>query len=105
MYEANAIQFGMDQMLEASSRKLSSFIHWYYWSLHLGPLIIFYILLALLVYMQQQCTTNLQYPLQHNILFSWLMLPPSIIQSILFILGLCIIRKSTLIQYKVVLLN
>ena len=66
MYEANAIQFGMDQMLEASSRKLSSFIHWYYWSLHLDPLIIFYILLALLVYMQQQCTTNLQYPLQHN---------------------------------------
>ena len=32
MYESNAIQFGMDQMLEASSEKLSSFIHWYYWS-------------------------------------------------------------------------
>ena len=94
MYEANAIQFGMDQMLEASSRKLSSFIHWYYWSLHLGPLMIFYILLALLIYMQQQCTTNLQYPLQPNILFGWMMLPPSIIQSILIILGLCIIRKS-----------
>ena len=47
IYEANAIQFGMDQMLEASSRKLSSFIHWYHWSLHLGPLMIFYILLAL----------------------------------------------------------
>ena len=38
MYEANAIQFGMDQMLEASSEQLSSFIHWYYWSLHVGPL-------------------------------------------------------------------
>ena len=55
---------------------------------------IFYILLALLIYMQQQCTTNLQYPLQPNILFGWMMLPPSIIQSILIILGLCIIRKS-----------
>ena len=31
MYEANAIQFGMDQMLEASSEQLSSFIHWYFW--------------------------------------------------------------------------
>ena len=91
MYEANAIQFGM---LEASSRKLSSFIHWYYWSLHLGPLMIFYILLALLVYMQQRCTINLQYPLQNNILFGWIILPPSIIQSILIILGLYIIRKS-----------
>ena len=94
MYEANAIQFGMDQMLEASSRKLSSFIHWYYWSLHLGPLMIFYILLALLVYMQQRCTINLQYPFQNNIVFGWMMLPPSIIQCILIILGLCIIRKS-----------
>ena len=94
LYEANAIQFGMDQMLEASSRKLSSFIHWYYWSLHLGPLMIFYILLALLVYMQQRCTINLQYPFQNNIVFGWIILPPSIIQSILIILGLCIIRKS-----------
>ena len=94
MYEANAIQFGMDQMLEASSRKLSSFIHWYYWSLHLGPLVIFYILLAVLVYMQQQCITNLQYPFQNKMIFGWMILTPSIIQCILFILGLCIIRKS-----------
>ena len=32
MFEANAIQFGMDQMLEASSSQLSTFIHWYYFS-------------------------------------------------------------------------
>ena len=93
MYEANAIQFGMDQMLEASSRKLSSFIHWYYWSLQLGPLVIFYILLALLVYIQQRCTTNLQHPFQNNRIFGWIILAPSIIQSILIILGLYIIRK------------
>ena len=94
MYEANAIQFGMDQMLEASSRKLSSFIHWYYWSLHLGPLVIFYILLAVIVYIQQRCTINLQYPFQNKMIFGWMILTPSIIQCILFILGLCIIRKS-----------
>ena len=32
LFEANAIQFGMDQLLESSSDQLSSFIHWYYWS-------------------------------------------------------------------------
>ena len=30
MFESTASQFGMDQMLEASSDKLSTFIHWYY---------------------------------------------------------------------------
>ena len=34
MFEANAIQFGMHQMLEANSYQLSTFIHWYYWSIH-----------------------------------------------------------------------
>ncbi len=43
MYEANAIQFGMDQMMDASSEQLSSFIHWYFWCLHVGALLIYYI--------------------------------------------------------------
>ena len=30
MFEANAIQFGLDQLLEAPTPKLISFIHWYY---------------------------------------------------------------------------
>ena len=36
MFESTVIQFGTDQMIEASSNQLSSFIHWYYWSLYLG---------------------------------------------------------------------
>ena len=32
MFESTAIQFGMDQLLEASSNHLSTFIEWYYWS-------------------------------------------------------------------------
>ena len=40
MFESNAIQFGMDQMLEASSEQLSSFIHWYFWCAHIGPLVL-----------------------------------------------------------------
>ena len=36
MFEANAIQFGMYQMLEANSDQLVTFIHWYYWSIQLS---------------------------------------------------------------------
>ena len=35
MYEANAIQFGIDKMLEAASEQNNSFILWYLWCLHL----------------------------------------------------------------------
>ena len=38
LFEANAIQFGMDQLLESSSDQLSSFIHWYYWSSYVDTL-------------------------------------------------------------------
>ena len=40
LFESTAIQFGMDQMLEASSDELSSFIHWYYWSCNVGRLLV-----------------------------------------------------------------
>ena len=33
MFQATAIQFGMDQMVEASSDQISAFVHWYYWSM------------------------------------------------------------------------
>ena len=52
LFESTAIQFGMDQMLEASSDKLSTFIHWYYWSSKLGTLIIGYMAYAVLSYFQ-----------------------------------------------------
>ena len=43
IFESNAIQFGMDQMLEASSEQLSSFVHWYFWCAHVVPRSVFYI--------------------------------------------------------------
>ena len=52
MYEANAIQFGMDQMMEASSGQLSSFIHWYYWCAHIGPLFNYYMLVGVFIYIR-----------------------------------------------------
>ena len=42
MFEATAIQFGMDQMLESPSKQLSNFIHWYYWSCNVGQLLVMY---------------------------------------------------------------
>ena len=47
MFEANAIQFGMDQLLEASSEQLSSFIHWYYWFGELGHFAFGYVVITL----------------------------------------------------------
>ena len=38
IYESNAIQFGMDQMMEAPSHQLSSFIHWYFWCSNVATL-------------------------------------------------------------------
>ena len=43
LFQANAIQFGLDQLLEAPTPKLIAFIHWYYWAQNVGSLAIFYI--------------------------------------------------------------
>ena len=32
LFQANSIQFGLDQLLEAPTPKLIAFIHWYYWA-------------------------------------------------------------------------
>ena len=50
MFESTAIQFGMDQMPEASSRQLASFIQWYYWSCNVGQAIIMLATVAILAY-------------------------------------------------------
>ena len=55
MYEANAIQFSMDQMLEESSQQLSSFIYWYYWCTNIPPLVLFYITIAMIAFVKTNC--------------------------------------------------
>ena len=42
LFQANAIQFGLDQLLEAPTPKLIEFIHWYYWTQNVSKLIVFY---------------------------------------------------------------
>ena len=49
MFESTVIQFGTDQMIEASSAQLSTFIHWYYWSLYVGDFCINIIITAFAV--------------------------------------------------------
>ena len=42
LFQANAIQFGLDQLLEAPTPKLIPFIHWYYWAQNVGSLALLY---------------------------------------------------------------
>ena len=50
MFESTVIQFGTDQMIEASSSQLSTFIH-YYWSLYIGNVFIDIIAAGIIVYL------------------------------------------------------
>ena len=46
LFEANAIQFGTDQLQFASNEKLSVFVNWYVWSLHTTNIIYPFILFS-----------------------------------------------------------
>ena len=48
LFEANAIQFGLDQLLEAPTSKLISYIHWFYWSQNVAHLVEYYALVGFL---------------------------------------------------------
>ena len=52
LYEANAIQFGLDQLQGASSTQLSAFIHWYFWAMHLGQQLVFCIVFVVVFVIQ-----------------------------------------------------
>ena len=97
LYESNAIQFSMDQMLEASSEELSSFIHWYYWCVHLGQLIIFYILTTVIAYLEN-CQVNVD-EIQKtgpDFFVAWILIFPSVIQAALIIIGYYKVKESSL---------
>ena len=96
LFEANAIQFGMDQMLEASSDQLSTFIHWYYWSINLGQLLVTSIALGVLLY-YSSCKITAPDSLQsfdfiheNNILLQ-IIFGIAVIQVALGVIGLCLL--------------
>ena len=49
LFEANAIQFGLDQLLEAPTPKLIAFIHWYYWTYNAVQLVVMHIMVGWIV--------------------------------------------------------
>ena len=93
LFEANAIQFGMDQLLESSSDQLSSFIQWYYWSSYGGHFILFLLTAGMILFhiSSKIPTSNIATnDLQAHLIFSALLL-----QIILAVVGLVV-----LIRYK-----
>ena len=56
-FKANAIQFGLDQLLEAPTSKLIAFIHWYYWSLNIGAIMLFTMKMIGLLLLIHYCIT------------------------------------------------
>ena len=56
VFEANAIQFGTDQLQFSPSEELSKFVHWYYWSV-----IILSYLFGLLSVLQDPSNVQLEY--------------------------------------------
>ena len=89
MFEANAIQFGMDQMLDASSDQLSSFIHWYFWCSHVGQLIVYYGCVIAIAYLRD-CKIHLDanYSQKINFHFGLFLVLLSILQTIATLFGL-----------------
>ena len=94
IHEANAIQFGLQQLMEASSERLSSFIHWYYWSLQIGPLITYYItFLGILYFTNCRVKFDEIFQTRQNVhIFGWTIFFPSLLQVALALIGLPIMH-------------
>ena len=90
MYESNAIQFGMDQMIEASSEQLSSFIHWYFWCAHSGPNIMYFTTMMYLYY-ESNCKQNWSEETAFGYIIYYLgliILMTAVLQLVLVIIGI-----------------
>ena len=104
LFESTAIQFGMDQMMEASSDQLSTFIHWYNWSSCIGQVISVYILSGVLEYFSHcaiklnlrnpENIKNVLHPHYFTIAFT-IALIMAILQFVCACVGLCL-----LVYYK-----
>ena len=96
LFEANAIQFGMDQLLESSSNQLSSFVHWYYWSSYVGHFLLLITTAGIIVLNSSYTGTETAkaYPIGDYVLYRGI-LCIALLQLILAVVGLFV-----LIRYK-----
>ena len=97
LFESTAVQFGMDQMLEASSNRLSIFIHWYYWSSNVGHLIILYVIFGVKIYFGSCTITTKNHSSNSNTISSYqitiaatTVLVLGCIQLVTSCIGLCV---------------
>ena len=96
MFESTVIQFGTDQMIEASSNQLSTFIHWYYWSLYIGKVCIDIIAAGILSYLSYCQIRNTEPAHNHyhrKAVYKWLILLLGIPQSCLCCFTLLLLKK------------
>ena len=101
MFESTVIQFGTDQMIEASSNQLSTFIHWYYWSLYIGNVYIDTISTGIIVYFSY-ChinNTDSTYDRYQAAIVKWLYLPLSIPQCCLCCLAILLLYLKKFKNY------
>ena len=91
LFEANAIQFGMEQLLESSSDQLSSFIHWYYWSSYGGHFILFLLPSGIITFNSSFVKDSLKkYPMD-DYMIARLIFCIFLLQLILAVVGLVIL--------------
>ena len=104
MFESTVIQFGTDQMIGASSNQLSTFIHWYYWSLCIGSICINTIIAGMGEY-YDHCNINIQilqegkYGKYQNNLIAWIILPVNVLQCILCCITLLLLYLKKFKKY------
>ena len=99
MFEANAIQFGMDQMFEASSKQLSSFIRWYFWCAHIGAIVMIYLVICVCLYGFNCKVNNIHFNTIFDdliVFFCWIAILSSCIQLPVSIIGIiaCVYYKK-----------
>ena len=92
MFESTAIQFGTDQMIEASSAQLSTFIYWYCWSFYVGNVCVD-VISAVIISMFSQCYLSVEdfFDGAYRIVLLWIYMIVAILQCILSCVGLLLL--------------
>ena len=89
----------MDQMFEASSKQLSSFICWYFWCAHIGATVLIYLVIGVCLYGFNCNVNNIHFNTikvkDINVFFCWNVLLSSCIQLPVSIIGIiaCVYYK------------
>ena len=100
MFESTVIQFGTDQMIEASSAQLSTFIYWYYLSLYVGDFSA-NVISAVIIYLFSQCYLSVEdfFDGVDRIVLLWIYIIVAILHSILSSIALLLLYLKKFKNY------